>query len=598
MPRLGALLDARFAAVGAEAFRMAPTRLVLAAALALLAGFSVGWPVALVWGAGVAASETWTFVATRSIAGGTVDRSMLWRYVGCTVVGIPVWSAFGFILWTGPSLACALAGVVFWCGQLLYVQNFLVKSRLAAILAGAPSVAAPLLIPLLFTRFHGIDQVLVMAMLVLCVGHAVSAALDNMRQSRRLEAATRELIAGKQAAEAARAEMAAAKAEAEQANQAKSSFLANMSHEIRTPLNGVLGMAQAMSVEELSAVQRGRLEVIRQSGEGLLAILNDVLDLAKVEAGRLELEEIEFDLAEVIALARSGFSSLAQDKGVSLTLEIEAARGVYRGDPNRVRQILHNLVSNGLKFTERGEVRIIAEPMPASGPAGVAITVADSGIGMDAETLSRLFTAFSQADSSTTRRYGGTGLGLSICRELAQLMGGDISATSAPGRGSRFTVALPMARVGDARAAAAGPTTAVAALDGGLRVLVAEDNAVNQLVIKTLLSQAGIEPQVAPDGAQALEAWRTGDWDLVLMDVQMPVMDGVAATRQIRAEEAVSGRARTPILGLSADAMAHQVAEYAAAGMDGHIAKPIRSEDLFAQIDAALAESAARRAAA
>ena len=600
MTRFTALLDERFAAVGAEAFRMTPTRMAIAAALAILAGFGVGWPAALTWGAAVMVSEMLTVLVSRRLArteaaGESPTRATLWAYLWCTIVGVPIWTAFGLMLWTGPTAACALAAVAFWCGQLLYVQNFMVKSPVAAVLAGVPSVASPLLIPLFFTRFTGVDRIMVLSMMALCVAHAVSAALDNMSAARKLAAATRELVAGKQATEAARAEMAAAKAEAEQANQAKSSFLANMSHEIRTPLNGVLGMAQAMAAGKLSREQRGRLDVIRRSGEGLLAILNDVLDLAKVEAGRLELESIDFDLAQVVELARAGFASLGQDKGVTLAVDIAEARGVYRGDPNRVRQILHNLISNALKFTDRGEVRIIAAPIPG----GVAITIADTGIGMNAETLSRLFTAFSQADSSTTRRYGGTGLGLSICRELAQLMGGEISATSAPGEGSRFTVVLPMPRVGDERAAAAPQQAAATPLEAdGLRVLVAEDNAVNQLVIKTLLGQAGIALQVVSDGAQALDAWRAGAWDLVLMDVQMPVMDGIAATRQIRAEEALAGRPRTPILGLTANAMAHQVAEYAAAGMDGHVAKPINTEDLFAQLSAALAASEADRAAA
>ncbi len=586
MPKFGALLDARYQAVAAQACRMTPTRLVIAAALSVLIGLAIGGPQAFVWGAAVFASEAWLFLSTRGMASGPLRPGALWNYFWCTNLSLPIWSAFGLILWTGPGEACRLAAAAYWCGQLLYAQNFCVKSPVSVLQIGLPSVAAPLLIPLLLPQFHGTDQLLVMSMLALCVGHAVNAALENLRSARSLQTATEALVAGKLAAEAARTDMAAAKVEAEAANDAKSTFLATMSHEIRTPLNGVLGMAQAMAADDLPGEQRARLHVIRQSGETLLTLLNDVLDLAKIEAGRLELEAIAFELGELVHGAAATFASVAQAKGLAFSVDIEPARGRYLGDPNRVRQILHNLVSNSLKFTEAGEVRVAA----AHGPRGLTIEVRDSGVGMDAAALSRLFQAYGQGDASMTRRYGGTGLGLSICRQLADLMGGAISAASTPGEGSIFTVTLPMERLGDERPAADGappPALGAARIDT-LRVLAAEDNAVNRLVLKTLLAQAGVEPLMVEDGAQALQAWRDGDWDLILMDVQMPLMDGPSAARAIRLLEATSGRRRTPILALTANVMAHQIAEYAAAGMDGAIAKPIRAADLFAAMQAAL----------
>ena len=579
------MLDARYQAVGAEACRMTPTRLVIAAALTVFAGLAVGWPKALIWGATVFISEAWTFYSTRRFASGTVDRAALWNYSGASVFGAPVWSAFGLLLWMGPGEATHVSAAAYWCGQLLYVQNFCVKSPLSLIQIGAPSVMAPLLIPLLLPQFKGVDQVLVMSMMVVCVAHAVHAALDNIRTDRQLSLVTRALMAGKLAAEAARAEMAAAKAEAEAANDAKSTFLATMSHEIRTPLNGVLGMAQAMAADDLPDEQRTRLGVIRQSGETLLTLLNDVLDLAKIEAGRLELEAIDFELSHIVGGAASTFTSVAQAKGLAFQLEIDAARGRYLGDPNRVRQVLHNLVSNGLKFTEAGEVRLVA----TYGSEGLRIEVRDSGVGMDDPTLARIFQAYGQGDASMTRRYGGTGLGLSICRQLTELMGGAISAASTPGVGSIFTVILPLQRLGDERPAAlASERTDPGAALETLRVLAAEDNAVNRLVLKTLLAQVGVEPVIVEDGVQVLEAWRDGEWDLILMDVQMPFMDGPSATREIRRREAASGRLRTPILALTANVMAHQVAEYASAGMDGYVAKPIMAGDLFEAIQAAL----------
>jgi CheY-like chemotaxis protein/anti-sigma regulatory factor (Ser/Thr protein kinase) len=264
-----------------------------------------------------------------------------------------------------------------------------------------------------------------------------------------------------------------------------------------------------------------------------------------------------------------------------------------------VRQILYNLISNALKFTERGEVRVTA----AAGEGALTLSVSDTGIGIPPERAAQLFDKFTQADASTTRRFGGTGLGLAICRELAAMMQGEISVSSRQGEGSTFVVRLPLAKVGAAQGpafAVAEPAEARVAPDHALprvRVLAAEDNSVNQLVLKTLLHQIGVEPVVVDNGAEALDAWRAERWDVILMDMQMPVMDGLTATRSIREAEAAEGRSRTPIVALTANAMAHQIAECRAAGMDGHIAKPIEAARLFAALEAALAEAEAPAAA-
>ena len=375
-----------------------------------------------------------------------------------------------------------------------------------------------------------------------------------------------------------------ARDQAEAASLAKSAFLATMSHEIRTPLNGVLGMAQAMAADQLPAAQRERLDVVRQSGESLLAILNDMLDLSKIEAGKLEIEMVEFDLGDISRGAHATFTALANKNGLSFCLDMEGAAGVYLGDPTRTRQVLYNLISNALKFTESGEIRVT---MDYDG-AHLTTRVTDTGIGMSPEVLAGLFSKFTQADTSTTRRFGGTGLGLSICRELAELMDGSISATSEEGNGSVFVFRIPMVRVGDTRDAAADPAALQehAALD--IRVLAAEDNSVNQLVLKTLLHQVGVAPVVVENGQLAVEAWETGAWDVILMDVQMPVMDGPTAVRAIRAREAAEGRPRTPIIALTANAMSHQIAEYLACGMDGFVVKPIEAVKLFETLERVL----------
>ena len=381
-----------------------------------------------------------------------------------------------------------------------------------------------------------------------------------------------------------------AKEEAESATRAKSAFLATMSHEIRTPLNGVLGMAQAMAVGDLSDTQRERLDVIRQSGESLLAILNDVLDLSKIEAGKLELEQAEFDLEETVQSAMNAFTATAQAKNLALALKVQpAARGIYRGDSVRVRQILYNLISNGLKFTEQGGVKATLSRRGKS----LRLQVADTGIGVAPEKLAGLFQKFEQADASTTRRYGGTGLGLAICRDLAELMGGQIRAESQPGAGATFTVDLPLVRVGDAVERPAqqviDPMASPQTLS--LRVLAAEDNEMNQLVLRTLLHQVGVDPVIVGNGKEAVAAWAREPWDLILMDVQMPEMDGPTATGMIRARERAERRPRTPIVALTANAMAHQVAEYAQVGMDDFVAKPIEAARLYAVIEAALARA-------
>jgi PAS domain S-box-containing protein len=378
-----------------------------------------------------------------------------------------------------------------------------------------------------------------------------------------------------------------AKEEAEAATLAKSAFLATMSHEIRTPLNGVLGMAQAMAMSELTDQQRERLDVVRQSGEALLAILNDVLDLSKIEAGKLALEEAEFDIGELASSAHATFAATAQAKGLAFDLAVAArARGVYRGDPVRVRQILYNLVSNALKFTDRGQVKVTVDRVDRK----LLLTVRDSGIGVAPEKLTTLFQKFEQADASTTRRFGGTGLGLSICRDLAEMMGGSVGVESALGEGATFHVELPLSRVAR-RAKAPAPAAVEAAVPmpgRPIRVLAAEDNGMNQLVLRTLLNQVGVDPVIVADGRAAVLAWEKEPWDLILMDVQMPVMDGPTATGVIRAREKAEGRSRTPIVALTANAMAHQVLEYKTAGMDDFVGKPIEASRLYTVVQAAL----------
>jgi PAS domain S-box-containing protein len=388
-----------------------------------------------------------------------------------------------------------------------------------------------------------------------------------------------------------------ARDEAEAANRAKSEFLANMSHEIRTPLNGVVAVADVLARTELTPEQREMIELVRNSGVTLERLLSDVLDLARVEAGRFELEREPFDLRRAVKDVATLAELKAAEKNVPVRLSVadDAPTGVL-GDVTRFKQVLTNLMSNAVKFTDAGEVRL---EVTVDADGATRFTVTDTGAGFDAAQKDRIFARFEQADGSITRRFGGTGLGLAISRELASLMGGSLDCVSEPGVGSVFSVVLPLERTALTEAAPpARPGPAEAAGARPLRILLADDHPTNRKVVQLILEPLGVDLVSVEDGAQALEAFAGGGFDLVLMDMQMPVADGLTATREIRRLEAQSGAARTPVVMLTANAMPEHVAAGAAAGADRHLTKPIHADALIEAIEAALDNAAEARAAA
>ncbi len=554
--------DDGFDAVARETRRLAPARAGAALVVAYLAAINMGLAVGLVWGGFALVCEFWTWLAATPQAQGRASNAHRWHFMATGLAFGALWVSLASLYWTGFKPGFQFDALLIWGGVLLNGISFAFRSRLGLALFASPMALAMVIEPLVVPRYYGVQQVTVVVGALTLVAYGFICANQNLQAAKALAETQQSLREQKLAAETA--------------SQAKSSFLAMMSHELRTPMNGVLGMAHALQTTTLDSRQQDYVRTVIRSGDVLMAILNDILDLSKIEAGRLELEAAAFDVRDLAARVCDLWNPTTADKGLDLTLLIEpgAAHWVI-GDAIRVRQILLNLLSNAVKFTDQGAITVILEAAPGG---GVVFAVADTGIGIPRDVQRRLFQSFTQADASTSRVHGGTGLGLAICRRLAQLMGGDIALTSMLGRGSTFRVILPL--VAAPSFELADPQTNVAVEPGrALKVLVVDDHPTNRAVAAALLGAVGADVASAADGLEALDHLSAERFDLILMDIHMPRLDGVETLRRIRAGETLAADAT--VVALTADAMTGERERLLGLGFDDYLSKPIQPAALL-----------------
>jgi signal transduction histidine kinase/ActR/RegA family two-component response regulator len=562
------LADERLDEVAADIRRLGPSRIVSGCLGAGVIGLGLGYRIALAWLASFLAAEGLAFLATRAFGRGRPGKRH--ERAAFMLAAIPVngsWAVLATLLWMQGSDKLKIAAVAIWCGQLIFTQQYRHQPLALLILSGLAPVLCLIVFPFFFLAGSDPVSQATRWSLVLLIAVTVNVALRNRAAAQRMDQLTRGLRDERERA------LAAARA--------KSTFVAVAGHELRTPMNGLLGMAHALERSDLAPGQRQQVELMIKSGDSLMRLLNDVLDLSRVEAGKVELTPEPVDPRVVVADVVDAWRAAAQAKGLSLVIRFdEEVPACIAADPLRIRQVLTNLVSNAVKFTAQGHVSVSVEAEPADGGRLIRFAVSDTGPGVPAEAADRVFDSFTQVDETISRGYGGAGLGLAISRAVARQLGGDlVLAPSAVGACFVLSIRAPLALA--PIAPEPEPQVDDEAL-GQIHVLMAEDNAVNQLVVRTMLEPAGVALTVVENGAEALEAMSQEHYDCVLMDINMPVMDGITALEAIRAGRA--GDPGLPVIALTASAMAGDRERFLGLGFDDHLGKPVKPLDLITAI--------------
>lgn len=562
--------DERLDEVAADIRRLSLSRIVSGILAAGIVSFGLGLSGSLIWLSAFLIAEGVASVATRNFSKGRTgtprDRTIF------VLTALPVngsWAALAAVLWLHGEVLLKLAAVAIWCGQLVFTQQYRHQPLALLITSAIAPVSCLIVFPFFFLQGEDPATNTARWSLVLLIGATLNVALRNRAAARRMDALTRGLREEREKAlEAARA---------------KSTFIAVTSHELRTPMNGLLGMAHALERSNLSPQQHQQVELMIKSGESLMQLLNDVLDLSRIETGKVELAPQDMDLKAVVGEVVDAWRDAAVFK--TLTLSASYGPGLPPGvhaDPLRIRQVLTNLVSNAIKFTAVGSVRVeVDATLDKSGQHRVSIAVADTGPGVPPEAAERVFDSFTQADQTISREHGGAGLGLSIARAMARQMGGDLVLEPAA-VGARFVFTIL------ASGCARPPTPARDQAAEGekdlgqIHVLMAEDNTINQLVVRAMLEPVNVVLTIVANGEEAVKAMSEQRFNCVLMDINMPVMDGISALKAIR--EGKAGDPKTPVIALTASAMAGDRERFLGLGFDDYLGKPVKPADLITAI--------------
>ena len=562
------LADERLDEVARDVGRMAASRLVASFVAAGIVALVLGGRTTLLWLASLLAAEIIAALSVRNFRSGVVatpaQRGLF------MLAAIPVnasWAGLATMLWFHGSDRLKVAAVAVWCGQMVFAQQY--RHQPLALLATTLLAPAGCLVVLPFFFMAGTDTAS-QAMrwsLVILIAVTFNVILSNRAAAQRMDALTRGLREERE--------------RALEATRAKSTFIAVTSHELRTPMNGLLGMAHALERSDLNPVQREQVALMLKSGDSLMQLLNDVLDLSRIEAGRVDLAPEPVDPRAIVGEVVDTWRDAAEFKGLSLLTDFGGEVPAWiLTDPLRVRQILTNLVSNAVKFTPAGHVRVRVDAERAGQAWTLRFAVDDTGPGVPAEAADRVFESFTQADDTISRRHGGAGLGLTISRALARQLGGDLELRPSA-VGACFVLGI-RAEAAEAPAPTPEPEIADNAPLDQIRVLMAEDNAVNQLVVRTMLEPTGMALTIVGNGEEALKAMASGRYDCVLMDINMPVMDGITALEQIRQGQA--GDPALPVIALTASAMAGDRERFLELGFDDHLGKPVKPMDLLTAI--------------